>query len=498
MSRIWPRLSKSKFVSGLQCHKKLWWEIHEPDASELEMDPASQFILDQGTHVGEVARTYVPGGVLIDVPYRQRARRLRTTAAVMKKRTRVIYEAALEYEGVIVLVDILERPGDGDGWNLIEVKSSTRVKPEHLPDLAVQMHVLRSAGLTVNRAELMHLNRECRYPDLSNLFVREDCTDEVEEMLEDLPELIEAQIEMLRGDLPDVAIGGHCREPRDCPFMKRCWPEPPPHAIEELYRMRGSRREELAGRGYRTILDLPSRVILTEIQERQRKAAERDDIVVEPELAGVLSVLRSPLAFFDLETINPSIPVWNGCRPYDQAPAQLSVHREESNGRHTHHEWIADGPEDPREELARRLIDFTRGAETIIVYNISFERGRVQELQQLLPEMAQELRDVEDRLVDLLPVIQQNVYHPAFAGSFSLKSVLPALVPDPGYDELEIAGGGEASQQLQLLLLKGGTMTVRKRAHLRGELLKYCGLDTWAMVRLLERLRALASSATGV
>ena len=152
-----PRLSKSRFMSGWQCPRRLWWEVHEPDAEELGTDPATQFIFDRGKEVGEVARGHVPGGVLIDVPHEERDRRLRETEEALKGGAKILYEAAFEHDGVMVLADILKR--DRGGWTLIEVKSSTKVKPEHLPDLAVQAHVLQGAGLEIRRAELMHLNR---------------------------------------------------------------------------------------------------------------------------------------------------------------------------------------------------------------------------------------------------------------------------------------------------------------------------------------------------
>ena len=217
------RLSKSKFMCGLQCLKWLWWEVHEPDAGELEVDPATQFVFDRGTEVGELARTYIPGGVLIDVPHRERERRLRVTAEALQNGARVLYEPAFEHDGVLILADILRR--SRGGWTLIEVKSSTRRKPEHLFDLAIQAHVLRGAGLELDRMELMHLNRECRHPDLSNLFTREDCTDEVEGLLPMIPREVRAQKKALRGPLPPIQPGDHCTDPYECPFFDRCWPE---------------------------------------------------------------------------------------------------------------------------------------------------------------------------------------------------------------------------------------------------------------------------------
>jgi hypothetical protein len=484
-----PRLSKSKYVAGLQCHKLLWWSVHEPDAGELEPDPALQFIFDRGHEVGRLAQTYVPGGVLIDVPHRERGRRLRETAGALRAGARVLYEPAFEHDGVLVLVDILERTRGG--WNLIEVKSTTRVKPEHIPDVAVQAHVLRGAGLQVRRTELMHLNRECRHPDLSNLFEREDITAEVRALIDEVPGDIRTLMRVLEGPLPDVATGDHCHEPYECPFLDRCWPEPPSHAIETLYRLRRADRQAYEEEGYRTILDLPPDANLTLIQERQREAARRNGLVVEAGLREALEELEPPFAYLDFETVAPPIPVWPGCRPYDAIPVQLSVHRQAAAGRLTHHEWLADGPADPRETIARRLIEFTRGARTILAYNAPFERGRIQELRDHLPHLAAGLGAVEERLEDLLPIVREHLYHPGFKGSFGLKSVAPALVPGLDYDSLAVTGGGEASQKLYDLLLRSDSLDGAEKKRLRRDLLRYCRMDTEALVKLHHALARL-------
>jgi predicted RecB family nuclease len=493
-----PRLTKSKFISGLQCTKMLWWLVHEPDAEELEVDPAQQFLFDRGHEVGRVAQTYVPGGVLIDVPHRERRRRLAATAEALRAGAKVLYEAAFEHKNVMVVADILERVRGG--WNLIEVKSTTSVKDQHVPDVAVQAHVLRGAGLEVRRAELMHLKRECRHPDLSNLFERTDVTEEIEEIIDEVPAQIRAMKRALDGPLPVVDIGNHCREPYECAFLGRCWPEAPPYAVRTLYRLARSRRDQYESEGYRTILDLPRSEILTAIQERQRQAARTNAVVVEPGLRAALDDLEPPFAYLDFETVAPPIPVWKGCRPYDAVPVQLSVHtqvpvgarRRAAGGGLTHHEWLADGNGDPREALARKLIEFTRGARTILAYNASFERRCIQDLQEQLPRMAARLGAVLDRVEDLLPVVRDHVYHPRFAGSFGLKSVAPALVPGLSYDALEIAAGDAASRMLYVMMLKSEGMETAEKKRLRRDLLKYCRMDTEALVGLHRALGRLS------
>jgi predicted RecB family nuclease len=478
-------------MSGLQCPKLLWWQVHEPDAPELETDPAVQFRFDRGHEVGRLAQTYVPGGVLIDVPHHERDRRLRETAEALGAGAKVLYEAALEYDGVMVLADILQK--GRRGWNLIEVKSSTKVKPEHLPDVTVQTHVLRGAGLAVQRAEVMHLNRECRHPDLSNLFVRQDVTSEVEETIGEVPGEIRSLKRVLRGPLPKVDIGDHCHEPFECPFLERCWPKLPANSVEHLYRLSREARERFKRRGYRTLLDLSADEDLSEIQERQRAAARRRGIVVDAGLGRALAGLKPPFAYLDFETILPPVPVWKGCRPYDQVPVQVSVHCDGPGRRLTHNEWLADGPADPRETMARKIIEFTSGARTILAYHAPFERSRIQELMEHLPHLRAKLESVEARLVDLLPLVRDHVYHPRFAGSFGLKSVAPVLAPSVDYDQLEVAEGGAASQLLYDLLLKPDAMGERERARARRDLLRYCATDTRALAEVHRGLVEMGS-----
>lgn len=479
------RLSKSRFTAGLQCHKLLWWRVHEPDAPELVPDAAQQAIFDQGTRVGEVARTYVPAGELVDLPHDAFAERISMTRDLLARGPRAIYEATFSAGDVYAAVDILER--EGDRFHLIEVKSSTKLKQEHLPDIAIQLHVLRSSGLDVSRAELMHLNRECAFPRLENLFVREDVTAEVEALQADLPGLIAGQLRMLADGLPDVPIGEHCRKPYECPFLSRCWQGVPEHHVSTLYRVRNG-GADLIAQGFETIAELPPGD-LTAIQERQRQAVQTGCLIIEPGLANALRVFKEPLAFLDFETVGLAIPVWNGCHPYDQVPVQFSCPRPAQNGSIAHHEWIADGPGDPRPELARQLVGACRGARTVVAYNASFERGCIERLAAVMPELADALRGIAARLVDLLPVVRAHVYHPDFHGSLSLKAVLPALVPGPGYEELEVAEGATASLELERLILRGDAMTPGERQHLRDALLRYCALDTMSMVRLLARLR---------
>jgi hypothetical protein len=484
------RLSKSRFTAGLQCHRQLWWRVHEPDASELVPDARTQAIFDQGTNVGELARTYVPGGTLIDFPYDQIQNKVEATAVALATKTRVIYEASFFADRVFVAVDILERLRDGFG--LIEVKSSTSAKPEHLPDAAIQAHVLGRADLDLRRVEIMHLNRACTFPDLSDLFARTDVTREVAALLPDVPAQAQEQLRMLERPLPTVAIGPHCTAPYECPFRSRCWADLPEHHVSTLYRI-GKKAWDLEADGCRTIQALPASLSLNPTAERQRRSVVSEQMIVEPSLRDALKEFEPPLAFLDFETINPAIPVWHGCHPYDNVPVQFSCHRQKRGGGYEHIEWLADGPDDPRPQIAEALVAACAGTGTILAYNASFEKTCLRGLGAALgPKTAPAMQDIAARIADLLPTVRDHVYHSDFGGSFSLKSVLPVLVPELSYDDLQITEGGAAARELERMLLHGESLRDEDRIRLREALLRYCELDTWGTVRLLERLHELA------
>jgi predicted RecB family nuclease len=484
-----PRsLTKREFLSGLQCHKQLWWRVHDPLAGELTADQNARAVMLAGRQMVILARDYIPGGRLISFRHQATAERVNATGAAMASGSAPLYDATFARDGIVVQVDILER--SADGWTLIEVNSSLDVKEKQLTDVAVQAHVLRRSGVGLRRVEIMHLNRDCRFPDLSNLFVREDVTERVHVLEHGIATEAMMQLSMLQASLPHKSTGDHCSLPHRCPFWDRCWAPQTPYDIRTVYRA-GKKVQDWAAQGWHSILDLPHDLPLTLVAGRQVAAVRSGQLQVDPGLASALGIFTGPLAFLDFETVSPGVPRWPGCGPYFPVPVQLSCHLEDGAGRHRHVEWLADGPGDPRLEFTRFLVETCAGARTIVSYNAGFEAECLRRLADALPQLAPELTDVERRLVDLLPVVRDHVYHPSFEGSFSLKQVLPALVSDMQYDGMEVAEGRAASRELVQLLF-GEAMDRQERNVIRESLLAYCKRDTWAMVRLLQKLRDLA------
>ncbi|HKJ00335.1 MAG TPA: DUF2779 domain-containing protein [bacterium] len=488
-----PHLSKSRFMAGWQCHKRLWLQLFRPELAE-EVDAATQARFDEGTRVGELARGYVPGGTLLDESRKELAQALRRTQALLADRSvPALYEATFSHDDVLIRVDILARARDGS-FDLIEVKSSTRVKPEHLWDVAIQAHVLRGAGLRLGRLGLLHINTAYVYPggahDPQALFALADVTAEVAPLLPDVPGLLAAMRAPLAATKPPgIAPGTQCATPYDCPFLAECVPDAPEHSIAELYRAGAPLLERLAADGITTIDEIPPGYGLSGLQQRQRDAVVTGQPYEDAALREALAGLERPLHFLDFETFNPAIPLYPGTRPYQMILFQWSLHTLNADGALSHAEYLHDGPDDPRAGFAEELIAALGRRGPICVYS-SFEQSRLRELQALLPQQAKALGRITERLVDLLPQIRQNVYHPEFHGSFSIKRVLPALVPGMGYADLEITDGSSAA--LAYATLVRGELPAAEQTRMRQHLLDYCGRDTQAMVELYQRLNSPA------
>ena len=479
-------LSKSRFVAGKQCERQLWWRVHEPDAPELVPDADVAYRMEVGRDVGELARSYVPGGVLIGTELTY-AQRVEATKAAIHEGTPAIYEAAFFEAGVFVAVDILER--DGAGWNLIEVKSTTSVSEHHVWDAVVQLHVLRRAGLRVPRVELMHLDRRCVAPHLHDLFVREDITSRAEDLVGTVGTDIAGFHAAIAGEMPAVEVGPHCHKPYPCRFAVRCGGNRNPEHVRALYRI-GTRSAELEAAGVHRIDEIPDDHELPDVADRQRRAVKAGGLVVEPTLADALAPLVPPLAFLDFETVAPAVPKWAGTHPYEAIPVQFSVDvllGEEDEPEH--HEFLAMPGGDPRVDLATALVSAAPSTGTVVAYNASFERRILLALAVSVPSLRTELEALASRLVDLLPIVRDHVGHPAFEGRFGLKTVASVLAPGV-YDGLSVQDGASAARLLETLLI--APHRVDDLAGARQALLSYCAADTRAMVTLWWALRRLA------
>jgi len=492
------RLSKSKFLSGLQCLKRLYLQVHQPGLA-TEPDEHQQAILDMGTEVGELARRRFPGGVLVEAGHRHAPEALRRTAELLDDPSvPAIFEGAFEWDRVLIRVDVLDRVGSSpEGvpqWRLIEAKSSTRVKDIHVDDLAVQTHVLRGAGLALAGSWLMHINTQYVYqggePDLEQLFALQDLSAVVAGRQSD----VRSRLDQMKATLslpvaPAVEPDGHCHMPYECPFWSHCTKDKPERWI---YYLPGGDRtfQELVRLGVGTIDEIPPDFKLTVLQRRVRDGAEW----VGPRLKTSLGTVRYPVHHLDFETFMPAIPKIPLTRPYQAIPTQWSNHIEMEDGQVLHHEFLSSDPRDPRTDFIEALLDSVGGEGSICVYS-PYERAILEGLAEAFPKWARDLRRVIARLWDLLPIVREQYYHPGFLGSFSIKAVLPALLPELSYDDLEIQEGGMAAQTYAQMVFEETDWVEKLR--LREALLRYCERDTLAMLRLRYVLLDKASFLEG-
>lgn len=486
------RISKSKFVAGVQCLKRLYLQVREPGLA-AELDDASKAVIEQGRQVGLVAQKAFPGGVMVEAGPKELFKAIKATSELIaKSEAPAIFEATFEHEHVRVRTDVLKRSGRS-GHRLIEVKSATDVKPHYAYDIAIQRHVLTGAGVEVARASLMHLNRDYVFDgkeyDVSQLFVIADVKlkDTVSEG--EISDRLKEQFQILnKPKAPDIKPGKQCEDPVLCEFYDHCNPKLPTDHVSLLPRINSQKLEKLDVAGITSIKKIPVTFPLSEMQRRAMECVKSDKPFISPELADELDGLKFPLCFMDFETVFPALPRFGMMGPYDHIPFQWSVHRQErTGGPLKHFEFLAENDSDPRLPFLESLCKAVTGAGNIVVYHQGFESSRLDDLARWLPNYKSDIAAIKGKMWDLLVAVRRYVYHPAFAGSFSLKSVLPAFLPKMTYATLEVAEGTAAG--LAWARLIDPETPSDEKSRLSKALLAYCEQDTLALTKLLEVFR---------
>ena len=494
-AQMTPFLSKSKFQSGLQCLKRLYLECYHRDLAD-PVDAALQARFDTGTDVGEMARRRFPNGRLVEETHLEHDQAVRTTGALLADAAiPALYEAAFTFQGIRTRTDILKRNGQQE-FDLVEVKSTTGVKPEHVTDVAVQLYAVEGFGIPIKRAYLMRLNNAYVYQggdhDLEQLFTLEDITEEARRFVgEDLTENLARMRQALQMDeAPDIETGRHCERPYRCSFFGYCHRNDPEHPIRELPKLSEGNRAQLKAAGIRNIGNIPPDFPgLNSLQRRVRDSVVCGDPFISPQLGPDLRNIAFPASFLDFETASPAIPVYPGTRSYQRIPFQWSLHVLDSSGRLRHDSFLNKDAEDPRERFIAGLLEAVPPEGAIIVYS-SYEQTTLNQLAQAFPQYESRLSALCDRMVDLLKLIRDNYYHPEFNGSYSIKSVLPALVPTLSYADLEIPDGAIAAASYTRMV--ASDTPEWEKAAIGEALLAYCQRDTEAMVRVYDALLAEA------
>jgi len=485
-----PYLSKTQFLRGLQCHKALWLLKNRSDLVPGPSD-ALLAIFEEGHEVGELAQGLFPGGEEIEY-LDDKEKMIGKTADIIRNGARTIYEATFRFDNILVIADILHH--GPKGWEIYEVKSGTSVKEINIWDVALQYYVIREAGLDIRGASLVHIDNTYERRgdlDIRRLFAIEDMTEEVVARRDAVRDEIEAMRRDLGPEGPAVDIGPHCKDPFECDFKPHCWAHVPETSIFDINRLGARKKFDLYYRGMVKFSDLPEDYPLSERQRMQVDAELDDrDYVNVDKIREFLRGLRYPRYYLDFETFQMAIPPFDAVRPYEHVPFQFSLHVVEGEGAPLlHHEFLAEPGPDPRKEIARRLTALIPPEATVIAYNANFEKMILRGLAERFPEYRERLEEIISNMVDLaMPFRLGYCYRKEMKGSASLKAVLPALVPELGYDGMAIGGGQEASAAYGMLRR---TDDEAEKARIKKSLLEYCKLDTLAMVRLVEVLEGL-------
>ncbi len=485
-----PLLSKSKYLTGLQCPKYLWTQIHEPERIP-EPDAVTQYIFDQGHLVGEYAKKLFPGG--IDIPHDGFMDNIATTKKLLAER-KPLFEAGILHGNIYSRLDILN-PVDGDEWEIIETKSGTSVKEVYIDDVSFQKFCCEKAGLVIRSCKLGFINKQYVKNgeiDPKELFILEDVSTQVEEISGGMEDRVSDLLEVISSKAcPEMTIGQHCLAPYECPLREECWGFLPENSVFDL-RGGKTRQFSLWEQGILCIKDIPDDIPLSRQQQIQKECVMTGNVHVEKEeIRQFLRRLKYPLYYLDFETFGPAIPIFDGTRPYQDIPFQFSLHVVESEGSESvHHSFLAEGTEDPRPQVLRELQRLLGSEGSIIAYNAGFEEGVLKELVEAFPEYTDWLESILGTMVDLLyPFTNFHYYHASQKDTASLKKVLPA-VTGKGYEEMNLGAGMDASAAFARIMCSDATQEEISRV--RADLLKYCRLDTEGMIWVVDKLRELS------
>lgn len=489
-------LSKSLYIRGLQCEKSLWLKKKKPEVLQVP-DDSAQAVFDTGTSVGELACELFSGGERIEYTGDFNAQ-MAKTKELIEYGAKVIYEATFCFDGILVMVDILcVREG---GLVINEVKSSTSVKEVYIDDAAIQYYVISSLGYKVSGANIIHIDNTYvrgEKLELEKLFHTEDVTEQIMQKQAEISQILNKFEEILSKNVePEVDIGPHCSDPYNCDAWEYCWREQrgiPEYSVFNISRLRSDKKFDLYKSGIVKFEDIKELDKFNASQQIQiRSELSKEQIIDKEAIKEFLETLSYPLYHLDFETFQQAVPEFVGLSPYEQIPFQFSIHKEDGKGNLEHFEFLAEVGADPRYELALNLIKFIPQDACVLAYNMIFEKRVIRQLALNYSQISSELMAIHDNIKDLMaPFASKSYYHPKMQGSYSIKYVLPALMPEfeSAYKDLNlIHNGGEAMQAYEAMThMSADECEAYKKA-----LLAYCKLDTLAMVKVLEKLREVA------
>lgn len=482
-------LSKSAFTKGLQCYKALYLKKHFPELED-QVSESQQAIFNTGHNVGHLAKQLFPGGVDLGSYIPDQINKVFEETKKLLQQKQIIYEAGFSFDNNLCFSDIVVPKGNK--WKIYEVKASTSVKEVYLWDAAFQYFLITQSGFKVEDISIVHVNNEYERIgelDIQQLFNIQSVLELILPMQVEVKRQIAEIKKMLNKDqVPDIVIGPHCGDPYPCSFLGHCWKHIPDYSVFNISRLKSEKKFDLYNQGILEITEIPDEFGLSHAQRLQVEGEKNGTEIINKEaIRKFVSNLHYPLYFLDFETFNPPVPLFDYSNPYQMIAFQYSLHiQEKEKGGIIHKEFLAETNGDPRIPFIKQLIKDLGKKGDILVYNQAFESTRLKEIARNFPAFEQEINNILNRIVDLMVVFSRKDYYtPAMKGSYSIKKVLPALVSGFGYDGLDIADGGTASNAFVHLYNEADPDSVKK---IRTDLLAYCKMDTLAMVEILRVL----------
>ena len=484
-------LTKSNYISGLQCPKLLWISKNAKEKlpEKIELEKAK---FEEGYLIEEFTKALFPEG--IDLSKLEFKEQIEKTKELLEKRV-PLFEASFLIDDLYSRADILFPTGENK-WDILEIKSATKIKDVNLADLAFQKHVYEKAGLKIRKCFIVHVNKEyVRQGKIEpkKLIFQTDVSEKVEEHSKGIEERVNNMLKIINSKTePPCAIGVHCGNPYECSMKDECWKEVPEESVFEFRRMFKRKCFELYNSGIKKLNEVPDSVKLNEKQKIQRLVAEKGETYVnKQQIKYFLDKLQYPVYYLDFETINPAVPKFDNSKPYQQIPFQYSLHiQEKPNGELKHISFLAKGTTDPRPKFLQSLKDNLGEKGDILVYNQSFEKMILRQGAEFFPNYIEwHEENILPRIKDLMKVFDDfHYYNPKQKGSVSIKYVLPVL-SKLSYSDLDIMNGGVA--QFEFDRITYGDVSEEERTKVREALEKYCELDTLAEVEIVSGLRGL-------
>ena len=486
-------LSKSSYCKGVQCEKILWLTKYNP----VLLPENDESVFETGRKVGELAKGLF--GEYVDIPSDENiSSRLEKTEKSLQDKPNIITEASFSYNNNFCSVDILKN--DVDGVEIYEVKSSTKIKDIYLDDAAYQYFVLSNLGLNVKKVCIVYINNEYirgEELDITQLFNIEDITGIAKEKQDE----IRANIDFINSFMenhdkenePDKQIGLHCFDPYSCDFWQYCTKDLPKPNVFDISGMFKSKKFEKYYEGKISFEDLKNEKINPKYLEQiDFELNNREPKIEKEAIEDILDSLEYPLYFIDYETCQYAIPEYNGTKAYQQIPFQYSLHIIKEEGAPLEHkEFLAEAEDDNLiRNFAESMINDMCEDGSVIVYNKAFEATRNKEIGEMYPDLKVEMDRINANMVDLMiPFKNRNYYTKEMKGSYSIKYVLPALYPDDpelDYGNLSLVHKGDEASNAFLSLKD---KSPEEQEKIREALLKYCKLDTYAMVKIWENFK---------